>query len=270
MNIFQKITLIGFVCCVSLCSFAQKNLNTYKYIIIPSQFEFLKGKDQFQINSLTKFLFNKNGFKALLEDDKLPDDLFRNRCMAAYADVIKVKGGFLRTRLQIEIKDCYGSIIFISGLGSTKEKDFKKAYNIAVREAFESVAALGYTYQPVTMQKEQPSKVENTKLKSSIVKVTEPLATEIVKSAETTTVDISADATPLAETKEVLYAQAINGGYQLVNAEPRIVMVLLNTETKEVFKVKDKEATVFKMDNKWIYSEKDGEQKIQSVLNIKF
>ena len=39
--------------------FAQKSVNNYKYIVVPHQFEFLRSPDQYQLNSLAKFLFEK-------------------------------------------------------------------------------------------------------------------------------------------------------------------------------------------------------------------
>ena len=46
----------------------QTNLNDYSYVIVPDQFDFLKSKDQFQLNSMTKFYFEKSGFNAYLAD----------------------------------------------------------------------------------------------------------------------------------------------------------------------------------------------------------
>ena len=53
---------------------AQKNINDYKYIIVPKTFDFLNSEDQYQLNSLTKFLFNKYDFEAYFVDDDFPED----------------------------------------------------------------------------------------------------------------------------------------------------------------------------------------------------
>ena len=66
----------------SVMMFSQESINDYKYIIVPSQFEFQKSEDSYQLNSLTKFLFNKAGYIAVLSTDNFPDDLAMNRCMA--------------------------------------------------------------------------------------------------------------------------------------------------------------------------------------------
>ena len=42
-------------------AFSQTNLNNYKYVIVPKKYDFLKEEDQFRLNGLTKFLFEKYG-----------------------------------------------------------------------------------------------------------------------------------------------------------------------------------------------------------------
>ena len=43
--------------------YSQSNLNDYKYVIVPNKFDFLKENDQYQLNSLAAFLFEKYGFR---------------------------------------------------------------------------------------------------------------------------------------------------------------------------------------------------------------
>ena len=61
--------------CIVINTFSQTKLNDYKYVIVPNSFDFLKSKDQYQLNSLTKFLLNKNGFTAIMEDEIFLQDL---------------------------------------------------------------------------------------------------------------------------------------------------------------------------------------------------
>ena len=65
----------------------QTNLSDYSYVIVPDQFDFLKSKDQFQLNSMTKFYFEKSGFNAYLADSA-PN---ANRCDGLYANVEELK-----------------------------------------------------------------------------------------------------------------------------------------------------------------------------------
>lgn len=127
-------------------SFAQSELNGYKYIIVPKKFNFLKGEaDKYKLNSLTKFLFSKNGFETLFEDDKLPEDLFANPCLAARVNVVNESKMF-KTNMVIELKNCHNQVVFSSLSGSSREKEYKKAYHEAIRNAFVSIEALQYKY----------------------------------------------------------------------------------------------------------------------------
>ena len=117
-------------------AFSQKEINNYKYIIIPSQFEYQNYEDQYQLNSLTKFLFNKYGYEAYLNTDEFPSDLASDNCLALKAIVKDVKGGFLLTKIEIDLVDCQNQVIATSQIGKSKLKDRAKAYNQSIREAF--------------------------------------------------------------------------------------------------------------------------------------
>ncbi|ARV09201.1 hypothetical protein BTO05_05935 [Winogradskyella sp. PC-19] len=175
---FQRLIFSVLVLLIGLSAFSQNDLNDYKYVVVPLQFDFVKGKDKYRVNSLTRYLFNSNGFKAVFDEEELPKDLFNNRCLAMYADVVKASGVF-STKLQIELKDCYGNQIFMSSIGKTKEKDLKKAYPIAIRKAFESVKFLDYKYNPNSegalknkQQSTVASKVENVDTDAEAEKAT--------------------------------------------------------------------------------------------------
>ncbi len=124
---------------------AQQSVNDYKYVIVPEGYMFLKENDGYQLNSLTKFLFKKYGFEAYMRGDELPDDLKRNGCKGVRADV-KKKPGLLKTKLIVDLIDCNGKVIFSSKEGVSREKDFKKSYHEALRDAFKDVDYLNYKY----------------------------------------------------------------------------------------------------------------------------
>src|SRR5690606_6017529 len=54
-----------------------------------------------------------------------------------------------RTKLQVTLKDCRNQQVFISSEGVTRQKDYGTAYQEALREAFESIAALDYSNNEV-------------------------------------------------------------------------------------------------------------------------
>lgn len=143
MNKSLSISLFLIFSCAVL--FAQKSVNSYKYILVPKQFEFQKSPDQFQLNSLTKFLFERAGFTVLFSDESFPVDLANNRCLALNASVNNASG-MLSTKLTIDLLDCYNAKVFSTKEGRSKEKDYQRAYQEAIRNAFEDIEALNYAY----------------------------------------------------------------------------------------------------------------------------
>ena len=132
-------------------SFSQNELNLYKYIIVPKKYNFLKGEeDKYQLNSLTEFLFDKNGFNTLFQDEEFPQDLLLNTCLGLIVNVTEDNKLFT-TRLKIELSDCYNKIVYTSVEGVTREKEFNKAYQEALRAAFVSFEAMNYEFDPALL-----------------------------------------------------------------------------------------------------------------------
>lgn len=114
-----------------------KNLSDYSYVIVPQQFEFLSGKDQYKVNSMTKFYFDKNGFNAYLSDSA-PN---ANRCDGLYANVEELRTVF-GTKLQVVLKDCNDNEVFRGNEGKSKYKEHDKSYQDALRKSFTSLETL--------------------------------------------------------------------------------------------------------------------------------
>ena len=257
---------------------AQKNINSYKYIVVPKSFDFLKGDDQYQLNSLTKFLFNKHGYEAYFIDDKLPEDLQNDRCLALTSHVVKGKGGLFKTKIEIVLKDCFGATVMTSDIGESRLKQYDKAYNEAIRDAFQTFQNFDYKYvsaEKITAETEKskaialpknevitPNKNDTVVAKDNVVISEETL------DKEETTIDEKI-VTP-SSGRQLYYAQETENGFQLVNSEPKIVMILLTTAAENVFLVKGKSAIVFKEDGFWYYSENDGQLGEKQIMNIKF
>lgn len=140
-----RILFMGIIIISALRVNAQIEINDFKYVVVPDNYSFFKGKDVYQINSLTKFLFNKYGFEAYMNGDDYPEDLKINGCKALQADV-KRKAGVFVTKLTVELKDCNGRVVFTSSEGRSREKEFQPAYHQALREAFKDIEALQYKY----------------------------------------------------------------------------------------------------------------------------
>ena len=93
---------------------------------------------------MTKFQFNKYGFNAYYPNE-LPNV---RRCDGLWADV-QGKPGFTWTTIKIQLKDCYGTVVYSGIEGKSKYKEYKKSYQDALRKAFEGIAALGVQQRPV-------------------------------------------------------------------------------------------------------------------------
>lgn len=286
MNKVIQFFMVLVICQSSV--WAQSNINEYKYILIPKQFEFQRTDDQYQLNSLSKFLFNKYGFEAYFENEDLPSDVSQNRCLALKADLKKLKG-FLITRLQFELSDCNGTIVSTSKVGETKVKQYDTAYNIALRQAFETYQNMNYSYEPKDRSsspvvatkeaeikrdiepevKEQKTTIETND--KSEDKVEEQIVVAEAKTpVETKTAETKSE--PASSRKEDTgwYAKPIDNGYEVLDASKNNIMILLYSGATDVYIVKDENAIVFKKDGYWMYSSNNGSGIRVNRIDLKF
>ncbi|MET2985795.1 hypothetical protein [Aureibaculum conchae] len=270
-----------------------QSLNEYKYVVIPSKFDFLKSENQYQLNDLAKFLFEKEGFTTIYDNVERPADLSNNVCLALTARVNNESNMFT-TKLVIELINCKNQKVLISQEGRSKLKDYKKGYQEALREAFESVTAQNYKYskspsQEVTKTDSSDEDAQRAKMEAAADAVKN--AAEEVKEEEEV-IEVLEEAEPVEEVIEVveeieevveqpdpnkstnpvnvLYAQANPLGYQLVDSSPKVVYILLNTSKKEVFLLKDKSGIVYKENGTWFVEYYDQSALLKKPLEIKF
>ena len=128
-------------------SAAQSPLDAYKYIIVPKKFGFLTEENKFRVNSTTKYLFEKNGFRTLIQGEAYPEDLKRDPCLAATADIDDESNMFI-TRLYVVLIDCQDQEVFRSVMGVSKEKSYDKTYIDALNKAFISFEEMSYAFDP--------------------------------------------------------------------------------------------------------------------------
>jgi len=266
-------------------------LNDYKYIVIPKQFETFSKQNQFQTSTLLKYLFSDNGYTTVY-DDAFPEDLIENGCLALKADLDNNPTLFA-TKLNIVLKDCKGQVVFTSMEGRTKEKDYKTAYNEAIRKAFKSFEDLNYKYTPkeevvekpivVSFKNDVKSLSKEIDKKSSVKIVEEVVVAKSGKqqsndSDENTQTEnsIIAQKVPNKETLidkvEVLYAQPTKNGFQLVDSTPKIQFNLIETSVENVFLAThgDKNGVIVNKSGKWFFEYKEEGEKKLKELNIKF
>jgi hypothetical protein len=170
----------------SIFVFAQKNLNPYKYVIIPSRFEFQNEDNQYGLNMLLKYKFDQLGFTVYMESEGLPKFILDSRCLALYP-FIKESGGVFVTKLKLEVRDCYGEVLFLTKEGSSRDKSYKVAYNQALRSSLNSFNGYSLQYSAknnltntnLSSNTSSQNLISNTKLSDAHL-VFKPLRTSFV------------------------------------------------------------------------------------------
>ncbi|CAL2075169.1 hypothetical protein [Tenacibaculum sp. 190524A05c] len=247
----KKLLVLMFL---SVSVFAQKSINNYKYIVVPKQMETFDEPNKHETSSLTKFLFNKNGFNAFLSDDNFPEDLAQNKCLALTA-VLKDDSGMFSTKTTLLLKDCYNEVVFTGEEGKSKIKDFKRAYHDAVRKTFSSIKRLNYHYKPNTEQKKSMNLNVSVNRSKNLELVSEK-ATKSKKEESSASFDLTASSTVT--------------GYQLRDKNSDIVFELLRTSNPELFILKDKNGVLIKNNGVWMAQYYEGDKIVMKPFKVKF
>lgn len=234
-----------------------QSLNDYKYAIVPSKFEFLKEKDQFRLNTLTKLLMEKYGFVTYFDSDVLPSEVAENNCNKVYVDV-KSNGNLFVTKLTVVLKDCKNVVLFSSSEGKSREKELQVAYNQSMREAFSSFDNLEYKYNG--MQNVKKEEVSNYKMitKDSTLKL-----------QENGIIIVEND----LEFQNLLVAEIIKLGYLLIDpATSAIVLKLYKTSNENVFIANSNSinGVVIKKGQEIFFEYYENKQLISRKLNVNF
>ena len=230
-------------------------LDNYKYIIVADKFHFVKEVDGYQTSSLTKFLLEKKGFQVFLSNENFPEAVLQDKCkIALFADVID-KSDFLTTKFIIVLNDCKGNTIYTSKVGKSKLKEYKKAYQESIRNAFNTMTDVSYSYKPSDKKESTIDKISDLSNKKMI-------SNDSVIEKKIETKDIS--------NVDILYTQPILNGFQLVNATPKVVMVIQKTTLKDLFLVKDSQGIVYKEGKNWFFEYYNENQIVKKQLQIKF
>lgn len=233
---------------------SQNTINSYKYVLVPQKFDFLKDDDEYGLNSTARFLLEQKGFVVFWSNENLPQPLAVNRCTALLAEVIQRKAMFT-TNLTLLLKDCAGNIIFKSKEGKSREKEYNAAYDEALKDAFSSLNNVPYKYDSsVTVQQQQ----------AQIASVTSTTSPQVPVSAQAAVVDISG----------TLYAQVIPNGYQLIDTTPKKVLTLLKTSLQDCFLAETgtgaPNGIVFKRNGEWFFEYYKEGTLVSQKLEIKF
>lgn len=226
--------------------FSQNDIKNYKYVSVPDRFDFLKSTDQYQVNSLTKFLLEKNGFLVLDTSSNYPSDLVNNRCLLLNVNVEKIKG-FLNTKLEVQFRNCKNELVFKSAIGTSKLKDFKKGYHAALRAAFESVAELNYSYKTPISAKA----IEKTTVPTPVEVITPPAPPKVSTSSSVPSEPLTPD-----DVKKDIYKVKITPteyGFKVINeSTARILHTLHATIYEGVFLIDNLPGIAYKRGNRWV------------------
>lgn len=241
---------------ISASAYAQNTINNYKYVLVPEKFSFFKQENQYRLNALTKALLEEKGFTVYYDNTELPQEIANNKCAALLVDLVEKKGMF-STNLTLLLKDCQNNIVFKSKEGKSREKEFSTSYNLALRDAFTSLAEIPYAYVP-----------GNTVAKSVVVMVAPP----VPPGSEAPVIMPVAKVIPVENAIGTLYAQATANGYQLIDTTPKKVLTLYKTSVQDYFIADNGTANgiVLKKNGEWFFEYyKDGSLTAEK-LAIKF
>lgn len=276
----KPVILIVFML-LGLITWSQNSLNDYKYIIVERQFHFQNEPNENDFNRLVQYMFQKNGFKAIIDGTALPDDLKSNYCLALKSEI--TAKGALRTKGRIVLRDCNGAVVFTSRESITKEKNFVRAYDLAIRGAFESFKDVNYKYTPndeiiaqggnqkaIKQVEEAKKEIETLKAEIKGLKVEKESEQEAEVSESDQTSDIKSNMpvevlTEIETVTEVMLpeykARATKDGYELRTTMNRLKYTLHLTGKKDVYLFSNQEASGI------VYKSSDGEWILEAFVN---
>lgn len=253
----KKTLLLAAIFFTGICFAQTEIINKYKYVILPEKFDFLNQANKYNLNTLAKGVFEKQGFTVFMSNEKLPDELALDKCKALYGDV-KSNSGMLATVLSFEIKDCTGTVLYTSGKGRSKIKEYKKAYYEAMREAAASFASLDYKYNESASVTGQGSFVPK------VTVMQEPQTQPAQAATQVIAIPVNNQAS--------LFAQPIANGYQLVDTTPKVVVKMYKTSQADYYTAQGdgKNGVIFKKGNDWFFEYYLNDKLVSEKLIIKF
>jgi hypothetical protein len=223
-----------------------QTINDYKYAIVPSKFSFLKEKDQYRLNTLTKLLMQKYGFVTFFDTDILPAEVAENNCNKVFVEVLN-NGNMFMTKISVVLKDCKNTVLFTSVEGKSREKEYQISYNQALRVAFNSFETLGYKYNGnsnVNLNSNVNSDVKNSDLNDD-----NKIANDLV-----------------------LFAQPIENGFQLIDATPKVIMKIYKTSIPICFIANKNsiQGVLISKDNQWFFEYFNNSKLVSEKVEVKF
>ena len=237
-----------------------QTINDYKYAIVPSKFTFLKGNDQFRLNTLTKLLMEKYGFVTFFDTDILPAEVADNNCNKVFVEV-QSNGTMFMTKLSVVLKDCKNTILFTSVEGKSREKEYQISHNQALREAFNSFEALRYKYDENSNSNVNSNGNSNV---NSNVNSNLNVNSDVKNSNLNDDNKIANDL--------VLFAQPIENGFQLIDTTPKVIMKIYKTSSSICFIANKNniQGVLISKDNQWFFEYLNNSKLVSEKVQVKF
>ncbi|MFS4493615.1 hypothetical protein [Maribacter sp. 2308TA10-17] len=147
------------------------------------------------------------------------------------------------------------------------ENEDSMVKQIATREVqyYEDRRPVESNFKKAPVKEGEKMEKQNATLEEQSFESMEPIETDF-KKRDT---DVSSRA---KISKGILYAQAVNNGYQLVDSTPKIQLKIFKSSMPNVYIAKgdNKDGVVYTSDGKWFFEYSEGEQIIKEELDIKF
>lgn len=240
----RKVVLIIalFLSCISIAQ------ESYKYIIIPSQFSFFNEANKYGLSELTKSFFQSEGYEVYYDNEKLPNDLMKNRCLALFANAFESNTMFM-TKIHFELKDCTTNTMLKSQLATSREKEYKTAYTKTFREALSSLKG--------------KINFKNVDAIEKIEVVETPKEVDVVSKNEIISNSVASN---------TLFAIPMVNGYKLVNDKPETIIILKKTSADNIFIAQkdSKSGVLMKKSSGWFFEYYEGDKLFSEKVEVKF
>jgi hypothetical protein len=186
------------------------------------------------------------GFETFFDTDEVPKDFLENNCNKIYFDVLENNNMF-STKLTVVLKDCQGKVLFTSKEGINKEKEYKVSYNLALREALNSMKTIQYKYAGDKVVEEK-TVVQETKI-------------EVQNQSLNSENSVSSQ----------LFVQPISNGFQLINAEPKVIYKIYKISVKDLY-IATKgslQGVLISKNNEWFFEYYQNEKLVSEKVEVK-
>jgi hypothetical protein len=171
----------------------------------------------------------KYGFETYLDSDIFPEDFASDNCNKVFVDVLNNSTMFI-TKVTVVLKDCKNNVLFTSEEGKSKEKEYKVAYNQALREAFNSFNKLQHKY------------VKSEQTQKSLGMIGEPAQTNVAVTNQTKTSTVQdskirpkTEITSRMDFKEYSIVATENGFNLITPVSDYQIFQIFKTSSKDIF-----------------------------------